>query len=564
MTHARRLRELLRRPEPVVAIGAHDALSAKLAATEGFEAIWASGFGISAVNAVPDANILTMTETLEAVKRMIEAAPIPVIADCDSGYGNAINVMRTVREFSREGAAGLCLEDNIFPKRCSFYGGVQRELVPTEEHADKIRAAISAKADPDFVIIARTEALIAGYGFDEALTRARAYADAGADAVLVHSKAKTFDELREFTTRWKQYAPLVAVPTIYRDVTLTELARHGFVMAIFANQLLRGSIRAMRETLATLRETGCLASVEDRIVPLSDVYELVGLKDLQRNEREYLGQGSAPTAVILAAGFEPELMPLTHDRPKGMLEVHGRSILEHQLRALREAGIQDIVIVRGHQKYAIDFPGVRYYDNERFRDTGELQSLLCARESLGGPFLFLYSDILFDRAILPRLLRSTADISLVVDRALCDQPAAEGAARPADLVSLETRSAPGYRFMPAENGTRIRRVARQMDRGDADGEFIGMALFSAVGSAALRAVCDVLATRSGPFHEAPSVSRAGFTDLIQEMIDHGHDVRAIDIYKGWMDVNTFDDYQRAWEWLRQGELAAAPERTPAS
>src|SRR6476620_7380111 len=179
-----RLRAMLG-PRILLAAGAHDALSAKLAEEAGFDAIWASGFGISAVQAVPDANILTLTETLDAVRRIVDAVGIPVIADCDNGYGNAINVMRTAAEFERAGAAGICIEDNEFPKRCSFYAGVRRDLVAPEEHARKIEAATAARRRPNFSVIARTEALIAGLGMEEALRRATAYADAGADAVLV-------------------------------------------------------------------------------------------------------------------------------------------------------------------------------------------------------------------------------------------------------------------------------------------------------------------------------------------------------------------------------------------
>jgi len=171
----------------VLAAGAHDALSAKLAEEAGFDAIWASGFGISAVQAVPDASILTLTETLDAVRRIVDAVGIPVIADCDNGYGNAINVLRTAAEFERAGAAGICIEDNEFPKRCSFYAGVRRDLVAVEEHARKVEAATAARRDPRFLVIARTEALIVGLGVDEALGRAHAYADAGADAIQVYT-----------------------------------------------------------------------------------------------------------------------------------------------------------------------------------------------------------------------------------------------------------------------------------------------------------------------------------------------------------------------------------------
>src|SRR5438874_11810222 len=211
MGESRRL--LLRGPGIVLAAGAHDALSAKLAEQAGFDAIWAGGFGISAVQAVPDANILTLTETLEAVRRIVDTVGIPVVADCDNGYGNAINVMRTAAEFERAGAAGICIEDNEFPKRCSFYAGVRRDLVPAGEHARKIEAATTARRAASFLVIARTEALIVGLGLDEALRRATAYARAGADAVLVHSKASDFRELSEFSSRWDGPVPLVAVPT---------------------------------------------------------------------------------------------------------------------------------------------------------------------------------------------------------------------------------------------------------------------------------------------------------------------------------------------------------------
>src|SRR5437867_4717686 len=244
----------------VLAAGAHDALSAKLAEEAGFDAIWASGFGISAVQAVPDANILTLTETLEAVRRIVDAVQIPVIADCDNGYGNAINVLRTAAEFERAGAAGICIEDNEFPKRCSFSAGVRRDLVPAEEHARKVEAATAARRDPGFLVIARTEALIAGLGQEEALRRARAYANAGADAVLVHSKAHDFTELRAFAAAWDRPVPLVAVPTTYPTVAAAELAAAGFRMAIFANQALRAAIVAMRDVLGEMRRSGTVAS----------------------------------------------------------------------------------------------------------------------------------------------------------------------------------------------------------------------------------------------------------------------------------------------------------------
>ncbi|MGE0827291.1 MAG: isocitrate lyase/phosphoenolpyruvate mutase family protein [Candidatus Binatia bacterium] len=548
---AARLRALLHRSGPALVLGAHDALSAKLAEEAGFDAIWASGFGISAVSALPDANILTMSETLDAVQRMAEAVHIPVIADCDNGFGNAINVMRTVAQYERAGVAGLCIEDNIFPKRCSFYAGVRRELVPVEEHARKIQAAKTAQHDPDFVVIARTEAFIAGWGTQEALKRARAYADAGANAILVHSKLPTFDELKEFTAAWDRDCPLVAVPTTYAGVTADDLAAAGFKLVIFANQALRAAVKAMRESLAVLKREARPAAVDDRIATLPQIYELVGVQDLQENEQKFLLPGGHNvTAIIIAAGFEENLLPLIEDRPKAMLEIKGKTILERQVQALNDCGVKDVVVVRGYRKEQINLPNVRYYDNDRFRDTGELTSLFLAETEMSGRFLFLYSDIIFDPAILEKLLKSEADISVVVDRAWGDHPHSqeELQARKPDLVVTQQPPQKDYRFLPTTEGTMLVRIGRTLTSDEADGEFVGLAMFSEEGTQLLRTVYHQSQQRSQgrAFHEAPALEQAAFTDILQEIIDCGGKVAGVDIYKGWLEIDTFEDYRRAW------------------
>jgi phosphoenolpyruvate phosphomutase len=542
------LLERLKLPGLLLAAGAHDALSAKLIEQAGFDVVWASGFGISAVHAVPDANILTLTETLEAVRRMVDGVRIPVIADCDNGYGNAINVMRTVGEFERAGAAGVCIEDNVFPKRCSFYSGVRRDLVPTDEHVRKIQAAKSAQRGNGFTVIARTEALIAGWGLEEALDRAEAYAAAGADAVLVHSKMSTFDELAEFARRWGGGCPLVCVPTTFPTVTADVLEGAGFRMAIFANQALRAAIAAMRETLGEMRRARSVVPVEGRIVPLEDVYDLVGVSELKANEQRFLAPGAEKArAVVIAAGFDAQLMPLVEDRPKSMLDVRGEGILERQLRALRGVGIDDIAVVRGYLKERIDLPGVRYYDNDRFHETGELVSLFQAEAEMEGRFVFLYGDIVFEPGILEKLLRAEGDVVVVVDRAWCDayRARAPAPANPADLVITDPPPPGGYRFVPGEVRSRLRAIGPAIPPADAHGEFIGMAMFSAEGARSLRETYRRLQGQPRP-DGRPALERAAFPDLLQEMADTGIAIDVVDIYKGWMEVDTFEDYRRAW------------------
>ncbi len=288
-TKAARLRSLLETPGAVVAVGAHDALSARLIEAAGFPLVWASSFTVAAAQrAMPDVNLLTMTENLEVARHINDAVTVPVIADCDNGYGNAINVLRTVEEYEKAGIAGISIEDNVFPKRCSLYPGVRRELATIEEHAGKIRAARRARRDPDFVVIARTEALIAGWGMAEALARARAYADAGADMILVHSRAQTADEVLHFMRRWDRGTPIVAVPTLYPSVRLEELEAAGVKLVIFANQVLRGAVKGMRDALAALARTRHLEAVASHIVPLEEIYELVRVAELRADEAEFL------------------------------------------------------------------------------------------------------------------------------------------------------------------------------------------------------------------------------------------------------------------------------------
>jgi phosphoenolpyruvate phosphomutase len=282
------LRNLLSSGATVRVAGAHDGLSAILAREAGFDAIWASGFEISAAHGVPDANIITMSENVRAAELMVERADIPVIADCDTGYGNAINVIHTVRAYERAGVSAICIEDNVFPKRCSFYVGVKRDLVDPEEHAGKIRACLDTRKSDDFLIIARTEALIAGWGMDEALKRGRIYADSGADMVLVHSKSKEPEEVLEFARQWDRTTPLVCVPTTYSETPYTVLAEAGYRVVIFANHGLRAAIKAMRAALGRIHAEGRAGAADEMIVSLPEVYELIGVPEMKQQESLYM------------------------------------------------------------------------------------------------------------------------------------------------------------------------------------------------------------------------------------------------------------------------------------
>ncbi|SDW47963.1 phosphoenolpyruvate phosphomutase [Amycolatopsis xylanica] len=283
------LRELLDRPGPVRAAGAHNPLGARLAERAGFDAVWSSGLEISASQGLPDADILTMTELLAVAQSMAAAVSVPVIADCDAGYGNASNVMHLVRRYEAAGVAAVCIEDKTFPKVNSFVPGRQT-LLPAEDFCNKIAAAKAAQSRPDLVVIARLEALVAGWGLDEALRRGEAYAEAGADMVLIHDKGKSPQPVLEFLQRWRRPVPVAVVPTTYHTVTADELSDAGAKLVIYANHGLRAAITAITSAFDTILRDGRTTGIEDRISPLSTVFDLQGMRQFIEAERRFVAE----------------------------------------------------------------------------------------------------------------------------------------------------------------------------------------------------------------------------------------------------------------------------------
>ncbi|HEV3071796.1 MAG TPA: isocitrate lyase/phosphoenolpyruvate mutase family protein [Solirubrobacteraceae bacterium] len=275
------LRALLAHDTITRAVGAGDGLQARLAERHGFDALWASGLAISAAHAVPDASILTMTEFLTAAQVIDRACELPVLADCDTGFGDVNNVARMVREYERAGIAGVCIEDKEFPKRNSFTDG--QELASIAEFTARLLAAKDAQRAPEFVVVARVESLIAGEGIDDALARAACYQDAGADAILIHSKTADGEEVLDFARRWRkrsQPLPLIAVPTTYYSVGWPLLAQAGISMVIYANQALRAAVRAVDDTLERISAAENTAPVESDLASVQDVLALIGMDEL--------------------------------------------------------------------------------------------------------------------------------------------------------------------------------------------------------------------------------------------------------------------------------------------
>ena len=264
--------------------GAFDVMSAKLAEMNDFDAIWASGFGISSARALPDAGIITMTELLDAVTFMAEACSIPVIADCDTGYGGPNNVAHLVKKFENAGIAGICIEDKTFPKENSLFKDGKQEMISKKDFVAKLIAAKNAKKNPDFVIIGRTEALIADLGVDEALDRATAYEKAGADIIFVHSRKKNPDEIFEFYEKWKGKTPLMAVPTAFPTVALDELKSRGVQMVVFAHQTTLAAFAAISDVVKQMSKIKSLSDLNTKLASMDDLFKLQGMHKIRDHE----------------------------------------------------------------------------------------------------------------------------------------------------------------------------------------------------------------------------------------------------------------------------------------
>ena len=273
----------------VTLMSAHNPLSARLAEKAGFDGIWASGFELSAAYGVPDASLLSLTQHLDMTRAMIDQVGVPVVADIDTGYGNAINVLHVVGAYARAGAAAVVMEDKLFPKDTSLLAGGRQELVRIEEFQGKIEAAREAGKAHDRLVIARTEALIADLGLDEALKRGMAYAEAGADLILVHSKRKTPDEIVAFTEAWHGPIPLMIVPTAYPDLTEAKVRALGKIkIVIYGNHAIRAAVSAMRGVFAQIRRDGGIHQVDKQIASVEDIFDLQRVPAMKAAEKKYL------------------------------------------------------------------------------------------------------------------------------------------------------------------------------------------------------------------------------------------------------------------------------------
>jgi phosphoenolpyruvate phosphomutase len=524
------LKQMLTTPGLNFICEAHNGISARIVEETGFKGIWASGLTISGSLGVRDNNEASWTQVLELVEFMSDATSIPILLDGDTGYGNFNNLRRLVAKLESRQVAGVCIEDKLFPKTNSFIEGEKQSLADLDEFCGKIKAGKDTQKDDDFVIVARTEAFIVGAGLKEALRRAEAYRQAGADAILVHSKKHMPEDIEAFMQEWAGRHPIVVVPTTYYSTPTRRFEELDISLVIWANQILRSAVTAMRKSAEDIFASSSIKTQEDKIAPVAEIFRLQGAKELQLAEDKYLPGGADCKAVILAASRGEALGELTEERPKAMLPVNGKPIIDAYVDELRALNIGDISVVRGYQKEWLSSPSYRSYDNDRYDDTGELYSLYQAREELQGNVIVSYGDCLFRSHILRDLLESPAMATVIVD---AEQG---GNARNKDMAFCSRPYSNDF----FNHNIELERLERSDSPASANGEWTGLLMLSAQSSPIARQLLEEMAQRD-------DFDKLGVPDLINRLKEH-HPVRVIYTKGGWININDMNDFIAAGHW----------------
>jgi len=540
---------------------AHNGLSARIVREAGFGGIWASGLSMAAQFGVRDNNEASWTQIVDLLEFMVDASDLPILLDGDTGYGNFNNMRRLVRKLEQRGVAGVCIEDKQFPKTNSFLNGERQPLADVAEFAGKIMAGKDTQRDGDFCIVARVEALIAGWGMPEALRRAEAYRLAGADAILIHSKLAKADEIVTFAREWAGRAPLVIVPTRYYS-TPTEVFREaGISMVIWANHMLRAAIAAMQSVAREVQLSQTLVNVEDRIVSVQEVFRLQDAEEYSEAERLYLAQADAArAAVVLAAGRGRGLEAVTTDRPKLMLPIGGRPLLGWLIESFKKEGVNDITVVGGYRAAAIDPSGIKLTLNERYAETGELASLACALNDMQSDTVVCYGDLLFRSYVLRDLLECEADFAVVVDSS------APGAINSTVRDFAFCSRSDDRDFFGS--GALLQRVASLGDDAAGtpartsgpptpQGRWIGMLHVRRQALARLKSVMAVLRAR-------PDFDSLDVPALLNALVADGATVQVVYVHGHWRSVNDLEELRHAVDFAHgQNLLGAATTRMAA-
>lgn len=527
MKKTTQLRSMVNSPEMAFLMEAHNGLSAKIVEEAGFKGIWGSGLSISAALGVRDNNEASWTQVLDVLEFMSDATTVPILLDGDTGYGNFNNMRRLVKKLEQRDIAAVCIEDKLFPKTNSFIGGENQPLADVDEFSGKIKAAKDTQSDDDFMVVARLEAFIAGWGLDEALRRADAYHKAGADAILCHSKKADSSDIDAFMKEWGNRCPVIIVPTKYYSIPTDHFRSIGISTIIWANHNVRSSIKVMQETSSRIFKEQTLINVESKVVSVNEIFRLQGADELEAAEDRYLPTTGKKVNSIVLAASQGSLGELTKDTPKTLLEVNGKSLLNTQVEEFNQLGIKDVTVVRGFKKEKVKLSNINTVDNDEFTFTKELYSLFLAKNQIKENTLISYGDIIFKRYVLHELLNDQNNITIVVD-ADCEEDGADK-----DFVSASEK----YDRTNYLGTSVFKKMGSDLPKKDIYGEFIGLWKVNQTGAVQVLKALEKLS-------KAADFKSMTCTDLFNE-ISKEHTIAVKYISGAWLDVDTLVDLQNA-------------------
>ena len=381
-----KLKALLKMGKTVRVLEAHNGLSGIIAnniqvegESEGkpvireFDAIWESSLTDSASKGHPDIEVVTFDSRLQTINEILAVTNKPMIVDGDTG-GDVNAFEYTVSKLERVGVSAIIIEDKVFPKRNSLEAGVQQNLEDPEIFAQKIRRGKEIQNTDDFMIIARLESLIAGKPMEDAVNRAKTYLRAGVDGIMIHSKSKSSDEIFQFAQHYKEISKqlnlnktLVCVPTTYNQTTEKELASAGFQIIIHANHLLRSAYKAMLETAQTILRDQRSLEADPLCSTVGEIFKTVGFLDVKEKDQENEQSKNIPV-LIPAAGEDPIFKKTLNGKPKAMLEICGKTLLEHQVQTLNNNDLADITVIAGYGRDQMHAEGINILENPDFKN----------------------------------------------------------------------------------------------------------------------------------------------------------------------------------------------------
>jgi phosphoenolpyruvate phosphomutase len=533
------LRNYLNSGKLIRAVGAHDGLSAKLIGEAGFETVWASGLEISTSFGVPDANILTMTQFLSRAAQMNQSTSLPIIADCDTGFGNVNNAIHMAEQYESHGISAVCIEDKQFPKVNSFIKGRQ-DLADISEFVGKIKAIKNTQKDKNLILISRIEALIAGWGMEEALKRGFSYADAGSDAILIHSKNKSPEEIKEFIKefRKKKNTPIVLVPTTYIEFNEAEMQKLGVNIVIYANHVLRSRIKSQKEILNVLSKDKKLKNVEKMIAPLKDALQLSGLYEMTENEKLYSNQKLNNIKAIIPAAGEPLNIvkkEISKD-PTCLLKFNNDRLIDRTINILNSLKIKNHTIVTGYKNKKFDGIDSNKIYNKDFIKSSQMHSIDLALDYKDNSSLIIFSDVIFEKHLIERLITSEEDITFLIN------PINKNFFNTySDKVIAKNSVKNDGRFLTNHKLNEVLKIGKNLSPDKANYEYTGICYLSKKG---INIVKDAFAELKRKKIKNDFISLFNF--IIEKKISK---VSAIEINGGWIEVRDKKNYQIAKTFL---------------